>query len=206
MIKELQTLKDRLETLPHELKRDIMVPFGHFDSNSPPLMMMPGFVKHTNEILVLLGDNWFIERSAKQSQDIIQRRMNKIRTMLQKYEAEGEQINKFIELFQKMGLENQGLVEITEEYDEEEEEKWRERHKQKVKEFKQREARERQQAMNNQASGSNPVLNPSISVPQVTECAENNQILIGRSNHGEDDDVKPKIKSVSKFKASRMNK
>ena len=29
---------------------------------------------HTNEIMVLLGDNWFAERSAKQAAEIVQRR------------------------------------------------------------------------------------------------------------------------------------
>ena len=30
---------------------------------------------HTNEVLVLLGDNWFAERSAKQAAEIVDRRM-----------------------------------------------------------------------------------------------------------------------------------
>lgn len=36
---------------------------------------MPGQIVHTNEILVLLGDNWFVERSAKQAAAIVDRRM-----------------------------------------------------------------------------------------------------------------------------------
>jgi len=36
---------------------------------------MPGYLVHTNEILVLLGDNWFCERSAKQASEIAQRRV-----------------------------------------------------------------------------------------------------------------------------------
>ena len=44
------------------------VPFGKF-------AFMPGKLVHTNEILVLLGDNWFVERSAKQAEDIAQRRI-----------------------------------------------------------------------------------------------------------------------------------
>lgn len=34
---------------------------------------MPGKLVHTSEILVLLGDNWFVERSAKQATEIIGR-------------------------------------------------------------------------------------------------------------------------------------
>ena len=35
---------------------------------------MPGQLYHTNEILVLLGDNWFAKRSAKQAIEIAERR------------------------------------------------------------------------------------------------------------------------------------
>ena len=44
------------------------VPFGS-------VAFMPGKLIHTNEILVLLGDNWFVERSAAQAQQIVQRRI-----------------------------------------------------------------------------------------------------------------------------------
>ena len=36
---------------------------------------MPGQLVHTNEILVLLGDNWFVDRSASQASDIVSRRI-----------------------------------------------------------------------------------------------------------------------------------
>ncbi|XP_076040181.1 unconventional prefoldin RPB5 interactor isoform X2 [Oratosquilla oratoria] len=36
---------------------------------------MPGHLVHTNEVLVLLGDNWFAERSAKQAVEIVGRRI-----------------------------------------------------------------------------------------------------------------------------------
>ena len=35
----------------------------------------PGKLIHTNEIMVLLGDNWFAERSAKQASGIVDRRI-----------------------------------------------------------------------------------------------------------------------------------
>jgi unconventional prefoldin RPB5 interactor 1 len=47
-----------------------MVPFG-------PKAFFPGQLKHTNEILVLLGDNWFAERSAKQAVEIVDRRLKR---------------------------------------------------------------------------------------------------------------------------------
>ena len=45
----------------------LQVPFGR-------LAFMPGQLHHTNEILVLLGDNWFAMRSAKQASGIVDRR------------------------------------------------------------------------------------------------------------------------------------
>jgi unconventional prefoldin RPB5 interactor 1 len=39
---------------------------------------MPGKLVHTNEILVLLGDNWFVEKSAKQACKLIDRRLSNI--------------------------------------------------------------------------------------------------------------------------------
>ncbi|CAL4062881.1 unnamed protein product, partial [Meganyctiphanes norvegica] len=46
----------------------VMVPIGS-------LAFMPGRLIHTNEITVLLGDNWFVERSTKQSIGIVSRRI-----------------------------------------------------------------------------------------------------------------------------------
>jgi len=42
------------------------------------MAFMPGKLVHTNEILVLLGDNWFVERSAKQAAGIVTRRLKSI--------------------------------------------------------------------------------------------------------------------------------
>jgi prefoldin subunit 5 len=36
---------------------------------------MPGKIVHTNEVLVMLGDNWFVDRSAVQAAEIVDRRM-----------------------------------------------------------------------------------------------------------------------------------
>ena len=49
--KEYEELKTTLERLPKELSHDIMVPMGK-------KAFMPGKLVHTNEILVLLGENF----------------------------------------------------------------------------------------------------------------------------------------------------
>ncbi|KAG9352527.1 hypothetical protein JZ751_020941 [Albula glossodonta] len=64
---DYEALQDRLCTLPDKLSYDIMVPFG-------PLAFMPGKMVHTNEVTVLLGDNWFAKVSAKQAVELAEHR------------------------------------------------------------------------------------------------------------------------------------
>lgn len=75
------TLRSRLETLPHELKYEIMVPISK-------KAFMPGKLVNTNEILVLLGDNWFVEKSTKQACDLIDRRLVNIEKFMQDLDKE----------------------------------------------------------------------------------------------------------------------
>uniref|UniRef100_A0A3Q2PDP6 Protein phosphatase 1 regulatory subunit 19 n=1 Tax=Fundulus heteroclitus TaxID=8078 RepID=A0A3Q2PDP6_FUNHE len=72
---DYEALDDRLRTLPDQLCYDIMVPFG-------PLAFMPGKLVHTNEVTVLLGDNWFAKCSAKQAQKIVEHRMKHVGNQL----------------------------------------------------------------------------------------------------------------------------
>ncbi|TWW75670.1 unconventional prefoldin RPB5 interactor 1 [Takifugu flavidus] len=68
---DYEALNERLQTLPDQLSYDIMVPFGS-------LAFMPGKLVHTNEITVLLGDNWFAKCSAKQAQKLVAHRMKHV--------------------------------------------------------------------------------------------------------------------------------
>ncbi|XP_059916824.1 unconventional prefoldin RPB5 interactor 1 [Gadus macrocephalus] len=69
---DYEALDDRLRTLPDHLSYDVMVPFG-------PLAFMPGKLVHTNEVTVLLGDNWFAKCSAKQAQKIVDHRVKYVK-------------------------------------------------------------------------------------------------------------------------------
>ncbi|KAJ1858066.1 hypothetical protein LPJ57_007067, partial [Coemansia sp. RSA 486] len=64
---EYQELQKTLQTLPDEPHYDALIPVG-------PLAFFPGQLIHTNEILVLLGENLFAERSAKQAEMVAKRR------------------------------------------------------------------------------------------------------------------------------------
>ena len=75
---DYQHLETRLASLPDRLTHECMVPFGK-------LAFIPGRVIHSNEILVLLGENYFVERSCKQAREIVERRLLNIDDNLQKH-------------------------------------------------------------------------------------------------------------------------
>ena len=78
---DYEHLQGRLKTLPDKLTYETMVPFGK-------LAFLPGRIVHSNEILVLLGENYFVERSAKQSLEIVERRLKNISENLDKHQKE----------------------------------------------------------------------------------------------------------------------
>merc|ERR1712051_432929 len=91
---------------------------------------------HTNEIMVLLGENWFVERSAKDASDICQRRLDRCDKMLEDLEKEVKMYKSWQHEAEQLG-QDENLLEIREPYNEEEENKWREKHRDRVKQEKQ---------------------------------------------------------------------
>jgi len=67
-IKDYDALVAKLQSLPLKTTHSCMVPLGD-------MAFMPGILQHTNEIMVLLGENYFVERSAAQAVEIAQRRI-----------------------------------------------------------------------------------------------------------------------------------
>uniref|UniRef100_A0A914WRE4 Unconventional prefoldin RPB5 interactor n=1 Tax=Plectus sambesii TaxID=2011161 RepID=A0A914WRE4_9BILA len=80
-IDEYSALKNRLSTLDHKLSHDIMVPFGS-------VAFMTGKQVKTNQVTVLLGDNWFVERSCHQAIMIIDRRIKYAQQALEEVESQ----------------------------------------------------------------------------------------------------------------------
>ncbi|PVZ97586.1 hypothetical protein BB558_006450 [Smittium angustum] len=64
---DYSSLQSTLLDLPNEIEYDAMLPIGE-------VAFIPGKIVKTNQILILLGDNWFVERSAKQASEIAGRR------------------------------------------------------------------------------------------------------------------------------------
>lgn len=74
------------------------MPFGKF-------AFMPGKLVKTNEILVLLGDNWFVEKSAKQSCEVVDRRIKGIDVHIDK-------LNKEINMFKSQLNWTSGVIKV----------------------------------------------------------------------------------------------
>ncbi|KAL3179793.1 hypothetical protein MRX96_037775 [Rhipicephalus microplus] len=87
--RDYEALGERLRTLPERVSHEVMVPLNS-------LAFMPGRIIHTNEVLVLLGDNWFAERSASQAMDIARRRAEQCRKMQKELKAERQQRTNWI--------------------------------------------------------------------------------------------------------------
>eukprot|EP01116_Phalansterium_solitarium_P005233 TRINITY_DN16683_c0_g1_i1.p1 TRINITY_DN16683_c0_g1~~TRINITY_DN16683_c0_g1_i1.p1 ORF type:complete len:123 (+),score=31.66 TRINITY_DN16683_c0_g1_i1:3-371(+) len=82
---------------------------------------MPGTITNSNEIMVLLGDNYFVKRTASQSREIIARRVqyldSKIAALdqeLMQLRAKAKVRNELYEEAQKMQAD--GVVDIQEPY------------------------------------------------------------------------------------------
>ncbi|KAG1294405.1 hypothetical protein G6F60_002858 [Rhizopus arrhizus] len=78
---DYDALEALLTTLPETTTKTAMIPMGK-------LAFMPGKLIHTNEILVLLGDQYYVERSAKQAIEILGRRKEHVAENLNLVEAE----------------------------------------------------------------------------------------------------------------------
>uniref|UniRef100_A0A8C5KWI7 Protein NNX3 n=1 Tax=Jaculus jaculus TaxID=51337 RepID=A0A8C5KWI7_JACJA len=108
---DYNALQERLSTLPDKLSYNVMVPFG-------PFAFMPGKLVHTNEVTVLLGDNWFAKCSAKQAVGLVEHRKEHVRkTMddLKKVMKNFESRVEFTEDLQKMSDAAGDIVDIREE-------------------------------------------------------------------------------------------
>ncbi|XP_068721846.1 unconventional prefoldin RPB5 interactor-like [Montipora capricornis] len=116
---DYEKLEELLRTLPQKTAHEVMVPVGS-------VAFMPGKLVHTNEITVLLGDNWFAERSASQAVEIVARRKkyleNNIAGIKQDIESFDARL-KFAEDIQSVAEEKSDIKEIKENLSQQDEER-----------------------------------------------------------------------------------
>ena len=92
---EYASLRSRIQTLPLKTRHEIMVPLG-------PLAFQPGFMHHTNEFTVLLGDNLFVERSASECEAIILRRREFVEAQITRVREQMDNIRNVSQTQKKM--------------------------------------------------------------------------------------------------------
>eukprot|EP00049_Salpingoeca_infusionum_P000495 m.40294 g.40294 ORF g.40294 m.40294 type:complete len:390 (-) comp10421_c0_seq1:59-1228(-) len=85
ILERYKDLQSTLAELPMSVTVDSMVPLGRFG-------MMPGHLVHTNEITVLLGDNYFVKTTAPRAQDIAFRRMQQLEAQITRLEKHLEDL------------------------------------------------------------------------------------------------------------------
>ncbi|PVD20748.1 hypothetical protein C0Q70_18909 [Pomacea canaliculata] len=136
---DYSALRERLLTLPNKLTHNVMVPFGD-------LAFMPGRLVHTNELLVLLGDNYFLECSARQAADIVSRRLKELDKKLAQLQQQKQLLIPRADFTQElldMSKDEGELVEIREEFNEENEKQWKADRVERVRKARQQENKER---------------------------------------------------------------
>jgi prefoldin alpha subunit len=78
---DYESLEHTLRELPARVEHSVLVPFGK-------LAFFPGKLRHTNEVMVLLGDNYFALRSAEQAAAIAARRAEYVRPQVAAAQAD----------------------------------------------------------------------------------------------------------------------
>ncbi|RZF42471.1 hypothetical protein LSTR_LSTR014524 [Laodelphax striatellus] len=125
---ENEELCSRLLLLRDKLKHSVMVPVGK-------KALFRGELVHTNEILVSLGDGWFAKKSAVEAVDVCKRKMKECDEMLERLKKERD----LLVSRKTFPMHNDvfgGRDEIIEPFNEEEEKKWREKHKESLKRYR----------------------------------------------------------------------
>mmetsp|Transcript_25654 Transcript_25654/g.50534 ORF Transcript_25654/g.50534 Transcript_25654/m.50534 type:complete len:520 (-) Transcript_25654:261-1820(-) len=115
---EYKQLDSTLANLTDKTRHDIMVPVGK-------VAFIPGYIQHTNDVKVLLGANYFADRSVKQAREIIDRRRLYIKESLHKTQQEMDKFKASIssrsnllgdEDEKQYNSDGEEVVEIKEEY------------------------------------------------------------------------------------------
>uniref|UniRef100_A0A1I7W6D7 Prefoldin subunit 5 n=1 Tax=Heterorhabditis bacteriophora TaxID=37862 RepID=A0A1I7W6D7_HETBA len=134
-LKEYDALMKRLTDLPKKLQHHAMVPFGSAG-------FMPGKIVRTNEVMMLVGDGYFVEKSCHEANEALLRRTKAIEKIIDDCEADKKLVKqqmdfaerlfshvrfflKFSHVFTQCNFifqkHNSDEVEIREEFDEEKE-------------------------------------------------------------------------------------
>ncbi|OII77161.1 prefoldin subunit family protein [Cryptosporidium andersoni] len=123
IILEFQEVSKVIEHLPEKNQHEVMVPLG-------PLAFSPGYITNTNQVLMLLGSDIYVQRTTKNTLKTITNRLKLAEKCLEDANKEMDHINKSLKLFDEVGgtegvleqkthklhyLKNENAIEIFEE-------------------------------------------------------------------------------------------
>ena len=107
-VENYKNLKTLLENLNQKVSQPCYIPFASSsnkvtssNSSQKPKCLIKGKLKHTNEILVLLGAGYFAEVSTFTAGKIIDRRIARLQGTVEDFEASQSQINSHQEFTEK---------------------------------------------------------------------------------------------------------
>lgn len=215
-IKDYECLAERLSTLADRTSHEIMVPIA-----GSKLAYMPGYIHHTNEILVLIGDNYFVEKSTKEAVEFVERRISFCHKKIEELNHQRGMLENWLDATGNIKSENEsGLVDITEQWSEEELQQWQTKHKQNVQNYKKTLAQQREDVVDidqifakyekkEELRGHQPdeEKNADIQVQSLSDLSiveAKSQVTVEERQPTSEE--MPTTRPISKFKASRMNK
>lgn len=103
------SLKKLIDTIGDRVKEPYRIPIA-----GTQIAFADGHIIHTNEITVLLGDNYFALRSAKQANQIINRRLSSIDDNLKKSHEAKRKTEEWIKAANEHKKDKEEFVEIIE--------------------------------------------------------------------------------------------
>lgn len=109
--KDYEQLKKLIDSMKDNVRCPCNIPIA-----GSQLCLAPGHIIHTNEILVLLGDNYFGLRSSKQAQNIIDRRLKGVGDILRKTEEEKRKVEDWLKTTREHKQAKEEFVEIIEHF------------------------------------------------------------------------------------------
>ncbi|KAM7345801.1 unconventional prefoldin RPB5 interactor [Cochliomyia hominivorax] len=143
-LKENETAIENMTMFGKRLTVDVMVPIGK-------KAFMPGYLMHTNEVLVGHYQGYFSKCTTYKAKEICELRIKMAKEHLKKLETEAELWQNKLEKPYAEGVLPSGEErEIIEDYNEEAEKLWKEKHKLRVKQAKQKERESREKELRKQ--------------------------------------------------------
>lgn len=106
---DYQNLKKVIDTIGDRVKHPHRIPIA-----GTQLAFVDGDIIHTNEITVLLGDNYFALRSAKQANQIINRRLGSIDDNLKRSQEAKRKTEEWVKAALEHQKDKEEFVEIIE--------------------------------------------------------------------------------------------